>query len=66
MDPAFIDMLSSCATALAVVVVLGALFVAVLDASDSHKAEVPSSVVYLAALGIILFLLGHDLRYLFG
>lgn len=65
MDPRFVDVLSSCATALAVIVVLGALFVAVVDASDSHRTEVPASVVYLAALGIILFLLGHDLRYVF-
>jgi hypothetical protein len=51
---------------MAVIAVLGALFIAVVDESDSDKARVPSSVLYLAALGIILFLLGHATRELFG
>jgi hypothetical protein len=66
MDPAFADVISSCATAIAVIAVLGALFSAVIDESDSGRAKVPASVMYLAALGIILFLFGHALRELFG
>jgi hypothetical protein len=64
MDSAFADVLSSCAIAMAVIAVLGALFIAVVDESDSDKAKVPQSVVYIAALGIILFVFGHALRYL--
>jgi hypothetical protein len=66
MDPAFADVISSCATAIAVIAVLGALFIAVIHESDSGRAKVPPSVMYLAALGIILFLFGHALRELFG
>jgi hypothetical protein len=51
---------------MAVIAVLGALFIAVVDESDSDKAKVPQSVVYIAALGIILFVFGHALRYLSG
>jgi len=60
------EVVSSCATGLAVIAVLGALFIAVVDESDSHRVEVPPFVVYLAALGVILFLFGHALRYLVG
>jgi uncharacterized membrane protein len=66
MDPAFLDVISSCLTAIAVIAVLGALFIAVVDQSDSDRAKVPPSVMYLAALGIILFLLGRAIRELFG
>jgi hypothetical protein len=63
MDPVFAETVSSCATALAVIAVLGALLVAVVDANNPHNARVRPSVVYLAALGIVLFLFGHALRY---
>jgi hypothetical protein len=55
MDPAFADTVSSCATAFAVI--------AVVDANNPHNARVRPSVVYLAALGIVLFLFGHAIRY---
>ena len=63
MDRAFADSVSSCATALAVIAVLGALLVTVIDASKPHNARVRPSVVYLAALGIVLFLFGYALRH---
>jgi hypothetical protein len=63
MDPKFTETVSSCATALAVIAVLGALLVAVVDANNPHNTRVRPSVVYLAALGIVLFLLGHAIRY---
>lgn len=63
MDPAFADTVSSCATAFAVIAVLGALLIAVVDANNPHNARVRPSVVYLAALGIVLFLFGHAIRY---
>jgi hypothetical protein len=43
MDRAFADTVSSCATALAVIAVLGALLVAVIDANNPHNARVRPS-----------------------
>jgi hypothetical protein len=63
MDPKITETVSSCATALAVIAVLGALLVAVVDANNPHNARVRPSVVYLAAPGIVLFLLGHAIQY---
>jgi hypothetical protein len=63
MDPKFTETVGSCATAIAVIAVLGALLVAVVDANNPQNARVRPSVVYLAALGIVLFLLGHAIRY---
>jgi hypothetical protein len=64
MDPAFAEVLSSFASALAAIAVFGALFAAIVDTSDPHKAEVPPVVPYLAALGIVIFLAGRAVRYL--
>jgi hypothetical protein len=66
MDPALAEVVSSIATALAATAVFAALFAAVVDTSDPHKAEVPPAVPYLAALGIIIFLAGRVLRYHFA
>ena len=57
------EVVSSCATGLAVIAVLGALFIAVVGFPQGRG---PPFVVYLAAVGVILFLFGHALRYLVG
>jgi len=64
MDPALAEVLNAFASALAAIAVFGALFAAVVDTSDPHKAEVLPGVPYLAAVGIIVFLAGRALRYL--
>jgi hypothetical protein len=64
MDRTLAEVLSWCATALAVIAVMGALSVAVVDASDPHKGKISAAVVNLAVLGIILSLFGRLLRYL--
>ena len=60
MDPALAEVLNWCATALAVIAVIGALSVAVVDASDPHKGKISPMV-----LGIILSLFGRVLRFLY-
>ena len=64
MDRTLAEVLSWCATALAVIAVMSALSVAVVDASDPHKGKISAAVVNLAVLGIILSLFGRLLRYL--
>jgi hypothetical protein len=64
MDRVLADVLGWCATAFAVVAVMGALSVAVVEASDPHKGKISPAVVNLAVFGIILSLFGRILRYL--
>ena len=66
MDPALAEVLNSFTTAFAVIAVFAALFVAVVDTTDPRKSEVPPSVPYLSVLGIIVFLFGRVIRYVFA
>ena len=66
MDPALAEVLNSFTTAFAVIAVFAALFVAVVDTTDPRKSEVPPSVLYLSVLGIIVFLFGRVIRYVFA
>jgi hypothetical protein len=65
MDRAFAEILSWGAFALAVIAVTGALSVAVVDESDPQKGKISPAVVNLAVLGIILFLFGRVLQFLY-
>ena len=65
MDRALAEVRSWCATALAVIALMGALSVAVVDASDPHKGKISPAVVNLAVPGIILSLFGRVLRFLY-
>ena len=65
MDRARAEVRSWCATALAVIALMGALSVAVVDASDPHKGKISPAVVNLAVPGIILSLFGRVLRFLY-
>ena len=61
MHPTFVQVICSCADALAAIAISSALLIAVFDASN--KAEIPPAVPFLAALGIILFVAERILRY---
>ena len=66
MDPALAEVLNSFTTAIAMIAVFAALFAAVVDTVDARKSEVRPSVPYLAALGIVVFLFGRGIRYVFA
>jgi hypothetical protein len=57
------EVLSWFANALAVIAVFGALIVVVLESRDRNKADVPTIAPILAAVGVIIFLVGNVLRY---
>jgi hypothetical protein len=51
------------ANALAVIAVFGALIIVVLESRDHNKADVPMTAPILAAVGVIVFLMGNVFRY---
>jgi hypothetical protein len=51
------------ANVLAVIAVFGALIVVIIESRDHNKAEVPLSAPILAAVGVIVFLVGNVFRY---
>jgi hypothetical protein len=51
------------ANVLAVIAVFGALIIVVLESRDHNKANVPTIAPILAAIGVIIFLVGNVFRY---
>jgi hypothetical protein len=51
------------ANILAVIAVFGALIVVILESRDHNKADVPLIAPALAAVGVIVFLMGNVFRY---
>jgi hypothetical protein len=60
------EVASSFANALAIIAVFGALIALVVESGDHTKADVPTTAPILAALGVIIFLAGNILRYVFA
>ena len=57
------EVLSWFANSLAVIAVFGALIAVILESRDHSKADAPTIAPILAAVGVIVFLVGDVLRY---
>jgi hypothetical protein len=62
----FPEVLSWFADALAVIAVFGALVALIIESGDHDKAGVPTAAPVLAVVGVIIFLAGNILRYVFA
>jgi H+/Cl- antiporter ClcA len=54
------------ANALAVVAVFGALVALIIESGNHHKEGEPKAAPILAVVGVIIFLAGNILRYVFA
>ena len=57
------EVISWFANALAVIAVFGALIIVILESRDHDKEGVPAIAPILAAVGVVIFLVGNVLRY---
>jgi hypothetical protein len=62
----FAEILGWIADALAVIAVFGALVALIIESGDHDKASEPTAAPILAIVGVIIFLAGNILRYIFA
>jgi hypothetical protein len=65
-SPPFAEVLSWFADALAVIAVFGALVALIIESGDHDKVREPTAAPILAIVGVIIFLAGNVLRYVFA
>jgi hypothetical protein len=62
----FAEVIGWIADALAVIAVFGALIILIIESGEHDKAREPKAAPILAVVGVIIFLAGNILRYVFA